>query len=310
MMFGDAEQITDGMITYLKKNLVARQALTEEAAQGTNVIKIDNTIHFNDVEEVAFAIDGDNHVEFHTILKVVDRNTIILLNSLNRAMGPSNGALIQKAIGNTALFDDKILFGDRDVIPIESGIAITVEPSTLTNEWIALPGILSEEYSLVIMVYAKGDSFENAKRISMKYAKAIYYLLNTKVHMDIVNDEVPISTSLSAGDTTITIPTTDGWGVDSKYRYEVQSSSHVEIDFKIEEVLSPTELRINRPLYHSHDVNDKLKFIRRVVYMYDSRVNNVEYGTVSKSNTLLKAARLSWFGKETEDYIFPQHSKS
>lgn len=43
--------------------------------------------------------------------------------------------------------------------------------------------------------------------------------------------------------------------------------------------------------------------------MYDSRVSDVEYGPVQKGSAMLKAARLSWFGKETQDYVFPQVGK-
>jgi hypothetical protein len=305
-----AEHIVDGLIRYIQKNIVARQLITEEAPAGSNVLKVDNSIHFNDVDEVALAINGSSDVHFNTILKVADTNSIILLNPTVRDYGPGNGAVIQKAIGNSPLYEDKVLFGDRNVIPISDGVAVTIEPATLDNEWVGLPGLLSEEYAVVIMIYVKGDDHQRALRVAIKYSDAIYKLLNSKIHMDLVNDEVPITTNLSSGDTIISIPTTDGWPVDNRYIYEVQNNAHVEIDFSIEEVVSPTQLRINRPLLYNYDMTDKLKFIRRVKYIYDSRVRNVEYGTVSKESSLYKAARLSWFGKESEDYIFPQHSKS
>jgi len=308
-MFADAEQIVDGLIKYMQKNMVARQGITQEAPAGTNVLKVDNTINFNDTEEIALANDAGN-IEYHTILYIADINTIVTLNPLVYHMGPSNGAIIQKAIGNVPLYEDKILFGDREVIPIEEGVAVTVDPGNLTNEWLALPGLLNEEYSMTIMVYVKGDEFERAKRTSMKYARAIYKLLNTKVHMDIVLDETPITADLASGDTIVTIPSTEAWQEDVLFRYEIQDNDHLEIDFRITDVISPTQVRINRPLLYNYSSANKLKLIRRAVYIYDSRVTDIEYGTVSKSNTLFKAARLSWFGKQTEDYIFPQHSKS
>jgi hypothetical protein len=45
---------------------------------------------------------------------------------------------------------------------------------------------------------------------------------------------------------------------------------------------------------------------RKKRFMYDSRVDNVEYGTVQKGSAFLKAGRLSWFGKETEQFSYPQ----
>jgi hypothetical protein len=308
-MIADAELIVDGLIKYMQKNMVARQAILQEAPSGSNIIKVDNTINFNDTEEIALANDSGD-IEFHSILYVADSNTIVTVNPLVFSMGPSNGAIVQKAIGNVPLYEDKILFGDREVIPIEEGVAVTVDPDNLSNEWIGVPGLLSEEYSVTMMVYVKGDEFELAKRVSMKYARAIYNLLNTKVHMDIVLDETPITQDLSMGDTIITIPSTESWQPDDALRYEVQDNDNVEIDLAIVDVISPTEIRVNRPVLYNYNSANKLKLIRRAVYIYDSRITGIEYGTVSKSNTLFKAARLSWFGKQTEDYRFPQHSKS
>ena len=56
-------------------------------------------------------------------------------------------------------------------------------------------------------------------------------------------------------------------------------------------------------------VRDHAVLRRKKRYMYDSRVDNAEYGTVQKGSVFLKAGRLSWFGKETWKEWFPQVNK-
>jgi len=53
-------------------------------------------------------------------------------------------------------------------------------------------------------------------------------------------------------------------------------------------------------------VSDKAVLRRKSRYTYDSRVDSIEYGNVQKGSALLKAAKLSWFGKEAEGFQFPQ----
>lgn len=305
-----AEQIVDGMVRYIQRNIVARTPLTEEILPGGNVIKVDDTLRFDDVNEIAIASNDSGGIEYHTILKKVDTNTIILLNPVQRQFGPSNGAIIQKAIGNVPLYEDNVLFGDREVIPIEEGVAVTIEPVDMSNEWVYLQGGLSEQYNLSITIYVRRDKHENAQRLVLKYSDAIYRLLNSKIHMDIVNDYMDLQSDIAAGSTVITIPTVDGWGVDPDPRYEIQDNNHAEIDLRIDAVTLPDQITISRSLVYNYKVADKLKLIRRVRYLYDSRVERVEYGNISKNSTMFKAAKLSWFGKETEEYGFPQVSKS
>jgi len=305
-----AEQLVDGVVKYIQLNLAARTNLTEETPAGGNVLKVDNTFHFDDVNEIAIASDGNDQIEFHTILQKIDTTTMVLLHPVSRAFGPSNGAIIQKAIGNVPLYEDKVLFGDREVIPVEEGVAVTVEPVDQSNDWIYLQGGLNEEYNLSITIYVRRDKHENAQRLVLKYSDSLSRLLNSKVHMDIVNDTVMLDTDIAAGSTTIQIPTIDGWPVDECARYEVQDNGHAEIDFRIDGITAPNLVTLSRPLVYDYKVSDKLKFIRRVRYIYDSRVNRIEYGNVSKNSAMYKVAKLSWFGKETEEHGFPQPSKS
>ena len=63
---------------------------------------------------------------------------------------------------------------------------------------------------------------------------------------------------------------------------------------------------ISHPSPYDFNVSDFAVLRRKERYMYDSRVDNVEYGTVAKGSYLLKASKLSWFGKETRVISFPQ----
>lgn len=53
-------------------------------------------------------------------------------------------------------------------------------------------------------------------------------------------------------------------------------------------------------------MRDKAVLRRKTRYMYDSRVTTAEFGTAQKGKVFMKAAKLNWYGKETQEYTFPQ----
>ena len=59
------------------------------------------------------------------------------------------------------------------------------------------------------------------------------------------------------------------------------------------------------PIPYHLRVSDKAVLRRKERYMYDS-LAEVEYGTISKGSFILKAAKISWFGKESRIVPFPQ----
>jgi len=304
------EQLIDGMINVLKKNVVARTPLTQDVLTGQGIIKVDNTFHFEDVNEIVLFQNGsENDLNWHTIAKIIDTNTIQLLQPVTMDFTVAQGAQIQKALGNTYVFPEDILFGDREVIPNPNRIVITVDPDTLSNEWIYLMGGLDEDYRLTISIYAKDDSFVDGMRIISKFADSIYHLLNGNIHLDIVNDETPLTADLAIGIRDVSIASTAQWPADQDHRYELQDNENVEIDFAIDSVVSPTVVRLSRTTVKNYQVARKGILRRRVRYLYESRVDKVEFGYISKENVVFKAARLSWFGKETEEYGFPQHGR-
>lgn len=304
------EQLVDGMINVLKKNVVARTSLIQDAPTGSNVLKVDNTFHYEGVNEITLFQEGDEtDLNFHTIFEIVDTNTIVLLQPTTRDFLVSRNAMIQKTLGHTRIFPEDILFGDREVIPNPDRVVITVNPDTLSNEWIWVQGGLDEDYRMTITIYAKDDAFEEGLRIISKYADNIYHLLNGNIHLDIVNDETPLTSDIAVGSNLVTIADTSSWQADPDHRYELQDNENVEIDFAIESVVDPTTVQISRRTVKDYQVARKGIFRRRVRYLYESRVDNVEFGYISKESVVFKAARLSWFGKETEEYGFPQQGR-
>ena len=304
------EQIVDGMINVLKKNVVARTLLTQDAPAGSNVLKVDNTFHYEGVNEIVLFQTGDeDDLNWHTIFQIVDTNTIVLLQPTTKDFFVSRSAMIQKALGNTYIFAEDILFGDREVIPNPNRVVITVNPDTLSNEWIYLMGGLDEDYRMTITIYVKDDEFVDGMRVISKFADSIYHLLNGNIHLDIVNDETPLTADIAVDANLVTIGSTASWTADSDHRYELQDNENVEIDFAIDSVIDATTVRISRRTVKDYEVARKGIFRRRVRYLYESRVDKVEFGYISKESVVFKAARLSWFGKETEEYGFPQQGR-
>lgn len=65
-------------------------------------------------------------------------------------------------------------------------------------------------------------------------------------------------------------------------------------------------IALDAPLKRDFKMKDKAVLRKKKRYTYDSRVENIEYGSTQKGSVFLKAARISWYGKETEVHNFPQ----
>jgi len=68
----------------------------------------------------------------------------------------------------------------------------------------------------------------------------------------------------------------------------------------------PCFIALDKPLNKSFKMKDKAVLRRKKIYTYDSRVDNIEYGSTQKGSVLLKASKISWFGKQAEAHNFPQ----
>jgi hypothetical protein len=308
-MVHSLEQVADAIIDFIRKNAGSRTVLASDALTGTNVVNVDSTFRFRDAEGIVLIDIQDGHIEYHSILKVVDTTTLWVVNPVESDFTVANTATVQKAIAHVPLGDEDVLFGDREVIP-NPDVTITVEPESMNDmEWMYIQGGLSIQHNVVVSIYSKSDEHENAARIVQKYADYIFDLFINKIHLDIVNDEILLAANVTAGDTDIHVADTAGWTDDISYRYELQDRINTEEDFSISQVLSgPPRLVLNRPTGLSYSTTEQALLRRRVRYIWNSMVSNVEMGFIQKGSAIYKAARLNWWGKEVSDLTFPQHS--
>ena len=334
--------VVNAIIDLIDKNMVAKSNLVSNALTGEILVNVENTFHFSDGQEIIL-IDYDYNVvgsphyqkyEYAVIDRVVNTHWITLTSPIVDPSGGwyvSNNSFIQKTIGHSPLYSDRIYYGDREVIPTEE-MAVTVEPVSLSNEWIYIHGGLSEEYRLSIMIYGKDIETEQGLQILNLYGDAIYELLNNSMHIDIDNYKSPLLANVAAGTNTIIVSDTPSnrtrflpsYQLSDDQTYEVQDNIGVEIDLFATNVASVTydgrpALQItlsqdnpnisgSRPLNRSYNLQEYAFLSRHGKYFYDSRADNVEYAMVQKGSAFIRAGRINWFGKTVTEYKFPQQS--
>lgn len=320
------DTIVDGVIDLIRKNLIAKTNVSSNVVTGDTNIFIENSYHFFPDQEIVLIDYGYNipgHVhyqkyEYAVIKEVSNTNSIVLKTPVIDNWLLSDNALIQKTIGHSPLFDDRVYYGDRDVIPTDE-IAITVDPSSQSTEWIYIQGGLSRDYKLSITVYGKEVSTEAGSKILNKYADAIQELLNRNIHIDVNNYESPLLEDASIGDDVVVVANT----VENSKQFvlssllpddtifEVQDNRRSNIDRAIvgvNPVGGNLYITLDVPLTNDFNLNDYAVLRRHGDYIYDSRVTDIEYGNIQKGSSLLRAAKLSWFGKMVTEYHFPQVS--
>ena len=302
------EQVCDGMINLIIKNAGARATFTANAPAGSTVLTVDSTVHFQDAEQIVLIDINEGHEEYHSILSIEDINNVRLVQPTQSNYMVSDTATMQKAIGNVALPSNAVLFGDREVIP-NPEITITVDPTTLNSvEWKYLRGGLDMQYNLIITVYVKLDTNDNAIRVVQKYGDYLFDLMINNLHLDVVNDEMFLSSDTTIGDNFVVVPDTTGYYIDLySHRYEIQDNNNSETDFYISNILSgPPRIVLDRGMYNSYKVADRAIFRRRVRYIWNALVTEVEYGYIQKGSQMYKACKLNWWGKEVNEVQFPQ----
>jgi hypothetical protein len=332
------EQVVTGIIDLIDKNIIAKTNVTSNVLTDT-IVNVENSFHFEPGQEIVLIDYGYNvenysptsHYgiyEYARIKNITDTRTIELYTNTVSNWYVSDHTFIQKTIGSSPLYSDRIYYGDREVIPTEE-MAITVEPVSLSNEWIYIQGGLSEEYRISIIVYGKDIDTEDGMKVLNKYTDAIYQLFMSELHVDIDNVDTPILYDVTAGTSTVVIADTSSNRenfnnsttlIDEK-SYQIQDNLHVERDLCILNVQYGVPVvgqmtvtlsqnpSVVTPLVYNYSLSEFVVLIRYKRYFYDSRIDNIEYGTVQKGSAFLRAARLNWFGKEVEEWRFPQKSK-
>ena len=343
-MAADVDVIVEGLTTLIKKNMIARTNAVSNVLT-SNIVYVENTFHYEPDQEAVLIDMGYNQegysatshyqqYEYVRIKQVVDTHKVILYNNTVGNWYVTDQTSFQKIIGHSPLYEEHVYYGDREVIPSEE-MAITVEPNSLANEWVYLMGGLSNEYRLDITIYGKDIHTENGLIILNKYSAAVYKLFMQSLHTDINNYETPILANVVAGTNTVIIADTPdnrenitlSATLTDDECYEIQDNQLIEIDMFISNIQYATPMAgqmtltvyrqnpTNVPIGLSNNIQfnytlpEYAVFRKHGRYMYDSRIDGITYGKVQKGSAFLRAASLAWFGKEVEEYSFPQKSK-
>lgn len=321
--------LTEAIIRLINNNIIARTEITSDVVVGGNIVNVGNTFQFYVDDEIVL-IDqtyGDvnginyNRFEYSKIKSIISSTQIELYENVQGSWLLSNSAAVQKTIGHSPLFPNHIYYGDREVIPAEH-MAITVETTSLSNDWIYIQGGLSEEYSVRVVVYGKSIRTGDGRRILDKYSDAVYRVLNENIHLNINDFETRIIQDTLAGTNQVVIENDpDGINLNTinsppwNRSFYIQDNKESFIFFNIiniDTTTNPGQIIITSDVNfeESYLVSDFGRLLMKRSFIYDSRVNSVDFGNISKGSSVLRASELSWFGKIVNDHHFPQTSNS
>lgn len=325
------EPIVDSIIDLIEKNLVAVTNLTSNVTTGDLIVNVENSLHFKPNQEIIFKdygydIEGDPHYtvwEYSKIRSVNNTRSITLTSPIISNWLVSNGSSIQKTIGHSPLYSDQIYYGDREVIPTDL-MAVTVDPTSVSNEWLYLQGGLEEDYKVKIMVYGKDIKTDEGTRILNRYSDAITQLLNENIHLPVANYTTPLYANASIGDSVIVIEDTPDNRSNiilsnllvpmlktMKLSYQVQDNLGVSWWSEITNISYAgglMYLTIDPVLPNNFKLSEFAVLKKLGGYVYDSRADAATYGVVSKGSAILRAAEISWYGKQINEFSFPQKS--
>ena len=266
------EEVADGIISYIKKYMVANTPLIQSAVVGNTTLQVENTLRFSRGDQII--VFDNNHVfnpdrgeyegmELCTVkYDPISTTELVLEQAIQGSYSLTDYGRIQKAYKGAILLEKDVLYGDREVIPFNQ-VAICVEPDSLSGEWIALR-VLSNEFRCSILVYVKpmgGNTEEEvssgqewAARVCHAYASELYDMFLSNIHMDLLIDEVPLTADAQAGDSFVYIGTSvgDQWPSDGEGRYEVQDNFHSEI---LHSIISPVSSSSSDSTVESPDLS-------------------------------------------------------
>ena len=322
-------QVTEAIISLIKKNMIAKTPATVDVNVGDRMIRVQNSFHFNDFDEIiliddGYNVEGDIHYqvfEYAQIKKVIDTRTILLMKPVVGAWMLSRNSSVQKTIGYSPLYEDQVYYGDREVIATDL-MAVCVEPTNVDNEWIYIQGGLSEEYKFKLIIYGKDIKTEDGRKILDKYADVLYKLLNKNLHIGVGIYSSPLLSDAINGTADIIVED----NANNRENFVLSSTLKDPLAYVVQDNLGRTgnfyaivaisigggmmRITLDRPIPANFILSEYGILIRYGVYFYDSRVTGISYGVVSKGSAILRSAELSWFGKSVDDYNFPQTFKN
>lgn len=326
-VFGVTE-IVDAIVDLVKKGIIAKTNVASDVVIGNTIVPINNAFQFRADDEIVlidYGYNQDGHVhnnvfEYAKIKQVNNTNAITLHQPLEGNWLVSDGAFIQKTVGHSPLYDGNVYYGDRAVIPIDQ-MAVTVEPMSMSNEWMYLQGGLNQEYKLQITVYGKDAKMDEGKRIVDKYTDQIYQLLNDNMHMNVDGYDAPLVSDALSGDMEVLVADTP----DNRENFDPNSPLYSMNYYALQDnartmcwgvnVSSISygggilRIQLAAPLDDDFKLTEYAVFRRSGRYIWDSRASAVTYGTIQKQSGLLRAGQIDWYCKWVNDHRFPQSSK-
>jgi len=319
--------VVEAIRSLIRLNLIARTNVTSDVTTGDTVVNVENSFQYKPGDEIVlidhtYNVPGGAHegrMELAQIKEVNNTTAITLQTGTIDNWAVSDNTFIQKTIAHSPLYTEQVYYGDREIISTDE-IAVTIEPESMSNEWIYIQGGLSQDFRVKIMVYGKNTETELGSKIVDMYADAICRLLNQNLHIDVNHYDAPITDDASDTDTIIYVEdTTDNQenfvlsstlqSPDFQYAYSVQDNQGWSGHFAIENLTvagGKIAIELDRALGIDLSTDEYAIFTRLYRYFYDSRVDGISYGHVRRGSAIVRAAEISWFGKEVHEQYFPQ----
>lgn len=332
------ELIVDAVIDIINKNIIAKTNVTSNVTSGDIFVRVENSFQFSHGQEIVlidygYDVEGSTHYnvfEYAKILEVNNTTTITLTAPVVGNWLVADKAFVQKTIGHAPLYENNVFYGDREVIPLDQ-MAIAVEPTSLSNDWIYIQGGLSEEYRLQILIYGRDIKFEEGRRILDRYSDAVYQLMMNNLHLELDNYHTPLTDDYIPGSSIIKIADNDTNRSNittnlpmDPYDYQMQDNKGASCWFHIIKITPVTPVPGGEMTLTIDPISDTddlfavdafrcadfaiLKKWSRTEYIYDSRVSDATFGKVSKGSAFLRASELNWWGKKVHEHVFPQRS--
>lgn len=323
------EPLVDAVINIIKRNLIAKTNVTSDVTTGDIVVNVENSFHFKANEEIIlidydYNTEGSPHYqvyEYAKIKKVNNTSSITLSTPVISNWMMASNAFVQKTIGHSPLYDNQVYYGDREVIATDL-MAVTVEPVSMSNEWMYIRGGLSEEYKLKVAIYGKSVDTEDGRRILDKYSDAVVNFLNLNIHAGVSSYSTPLLTDVNSTDTQVTVEDTPSnrenmvLYVDLpvptngiRNAYQLQDNKGVSIYLEIIDVQysgGQIIVTFDKPVGAIFEKSEYATIKRLGMYMWDSRADNAIYGVVSKGSAILRVSEISWYGKYIHEFTCPQ----
>ena len=293
------EEILDSVRRIVAHWVANTTPLAADAAPGDTILEVVNTHRFNTGDEVAIYSQASGAETFLTVDQILDTTHLQLTSAINHPWTTAENAIVATTFKGK--FVQGIYLGEPSVIPRFP--AITIHAISKDSEWMTLDST-RETYKLELNIYVDDSVQEDTYRFLLRVVDKIQRGLKNNV-MPLVGpyevsaltvDAVIGDIFLKVEDSSIFDPENEAGG-----RAVMEDLFKAE-EFRIEEVVDATTIKIVTPLCFDFDVANSSKVISLRRFVYNSWPDNIQYGTIFKG-TMLKAAKISWFAFEEEIHL-------